>query len=103
MAAGTLGSQKRAVDAAATISRVFPHLPAAVIQVSGVYPDRVNISLHDDLADFEAWRAALGILPEWVGQSGLTDTSQSLTGTGRFAGVEVVLTGYAPLLQAVAL
>lgn len=101
MAAGTLASQRQATEAAATIARVFPHLPGAVLQASRTYPDRLHVSLHDDLGDFEQWRAALGILPEWVDRKSQPG-SMVLTATGRFAGVEVELTGYAPLLQAVA-
>lgn len=99
--AGTLGSQRKATEAAATIARVFPHLPSAVIQVSPIIPGQLDISLHDNLDDFEAWRAALGILPEWVNQKAQPGAMR-LVATGRFAGVEVALTGYAPLLEAVA-
>ncbi|MFD8088672.1 hypothetical protein [Streptomyces malaysiensis] len=101
MAAGTLADQKKTLDAAATIARVFPHLPGAVIKASHIYPGRLDISLHDDVGDFEAWRVALGMLPEWVEQ-GAQPGSMVLTASGRFAGVEVELTGYAPLLEAVA-
>ncbi|MFE9064897.1 hypothetical protein [Streptomyces violaceusniger] len=101
MAAGTLASQRKALDAAATIARVFPHLPAAVVQVSNIYPGQLDISVHDSLAAYEAWRAALGILPEWV-DHGSQPGSTVLTAKGRFAGVEVKLIGYAPELKAVA-
>lgn len=101
MAAGTLASQKKALDAAATIARVFPHLPAATVLASRVYPGQLDISQHDSLAAFEQWRAALGILPEWVDQ-GEQPGAMVLAATGRFAGIEVKLTGYAPLLEAVA-
>lgn len=101
MAAGTLADQKKALDAAATIARVFPHLPGAAIQVSNIHPGQLDISVHDSLAAYEAWRAALGMLPEWVEQ-GTQPGSMVLTTKGRFAGVEVKLVGYAPLLEAVA-
>ncbi|MFE9003128.1 hypothetical protein ACFYOY_13445 [Streptomyces sp. NPDC007875] len=101
MTAETLAGQKRALDAAATIARLFPHLPAAVIQSSHIYPGQLDVSVHDSLDHFEAWRAALGILPEWADQ-GSQPGSMVLTAKGRFAGVEVKLVGYAPLLEAVA-
>ncbi|MGW3629122.1 hypothetical protein ACWD7F_03015 [Streptomyces sp. NPDC005122] len=44
----------------------FGSLPAPYVQVSPVYPDRLTLSLHDGLPDFEAWREALGIAPETV-------------------------------------
>lgn len=98
----TLASQKKAIEAAATIARVFPHLPAAQIGVSHVYPDQVEISLHESLADFEAWREALGILPDAVSRKDLATEQQHLGATGRFAGAAVVLNGFAPQLAEVA-
>ncbi|MEU1787083.1 hypothetical protein ABZ553_14660 [Streptomyces sparsogenes] len=101
MAAGTLADLRKATEAAATIARVFPHLPPATVQVSSITPGQLDISLHDDLGDFEAWRVALGMLPEWVDQRPQPGAMR-LTVAGRFAGVEVKLVGYAPLLKAVA-
>ncbi|MEU1663598.1 hypothetical protein [Streptomyces sparsogenes] len=101
MAAGTLAEQRKAIEAAATISRVFGHLPPATIQVSTITPGQLDISLHDSLADFEAWRVALGMFSEWVDQRSQPGAMR-LTVAGRFAGVEVKLVGYAPLLKAVA-
>ncbi|OMI34416.1 hypothetical protein [Streptomyces sparsogenes] len=101
MAAGTLADQRKATEAAATIARVFGHLPPATFQVSSITPGQLDISLHDSLADFEAWRVALGMLPEWVDKR-TQPSAMSLTARGRFAGVEVALIGYAPLLKAVA-
>ncbi len=39
----------------------FPDLPAFSVGVSPHYPNRLDVSLHDGLASFEPWRAALGI------------------------------------------
>lgn len=44
----------------------FGHLSAPFVAVSTIYPDRLELSFHDDLAGFEAWREALGIPPEAV-------------------------------------
>jgi hypothetical protein len=44
----------------------FGHLPAPGVSVSTIYPDRLELSFHDNLAGFEAWREALGIPPEAV-------------------------------------
>lgn len=38
-------------------------LPAPALEVSTVYPDRLTLSFHDDLAGFEVWREVLGIEP----------------------------------------
>lgn len=44
----------------------FPALPAPSVQVSPVFPNRLELSLHDDLRAFEPWRLALGIAWEDV-------------------------------------
>ncbi|MFE9990854.1 hypothetical protein ACFYRK_28875 [Streptomyces sp. NPDC005381] len=44
----------------------FPHLPAPVVDMSSIYPDRLALSFHESqgaFTAFEAWRAALGIDP----------------------------------------
>lgn len=44
----------------------FPDLPVVNVGVSRLYPDRLELVSHDDLGAFEAWREAVGILPESV-------------------------------------
>lgn len=44
----------------------YPHLPAPCVSVSTVTPALLELSFHDDLAGFEAWRETLGIDPEAV-------------------------------------
>ncbi|MCC4320021.1 hypothetical protein [Streptomyces malaysiensis] len=44
----------------------FGHLPAPNAHVSTIYPNRLELSFHDGLADFEAWRDALGVAPDAV-------------------------------------
>ncbi|QEU97447.1 hypothetical protein CP970_19860 [Streptomyces kanamyceticus] len=39
----------------------FPDLPAPTMHISSIYPERLELSLHDDLGAFEPWRVALGI------------------------------------------
>ena len=74
----------------------FSHLPAPDVTVSTVYPERLELTFHDDFAAFEAWREALSIAPESVahrvqavGQTGV------LRVHGTFAGAELMLVGYA--------
>ncbi|MFC5916137.1 hypothetical protein [Streptomyces pulveraceus] len=44
----------------------FPDLPATDAAVSRIYGTRVELSVHDDLGQFEVWRSALGIAPAQV-------------------------------------
>jgi hypothetical protein len=56
-----LSEQGAAVLLLARIHQAFGHLPAAEFHVSSAYLGRLEISLHDDLDAFEAWRTALGL------------------------------------------
>jgi hypothetical protein len=95
--ATTVAGQGVALGALAQITAAFGHLPAACFDINDVYPDRVQISLHDGLADFELWRTALGI-PGADVDYGTLPESMTLTGFGSFAGAEIKLSGFAPLL-----
>ncbi|MFD7403002.1 hypothetical protein ACFV7R_10080 [Streptomyces sp. NPDC059866] len=44
----------------------FGHLPAPDVDVTPIYPNRLRLSFHRGLAEFEAWREALGIAPDAV-------------------------------------
>jgi hypothetical protein len=93
----TLSSQQTAADAVAAVFRLLGHLPGAAMQIDTIIPERVDISLHDDLGDFEAWREALGIPP-----SAVTVRKSSsyfyLKAEGEFAGARVELVGFGPTL-----
>jgi len=95
----TLAGQHVAWAALAQIAEVFGHLPAPCITVGDVFPDTVQISVHDSLAHFEVWRTALGIPSEAVSYRDLT-TTMSLKAPGAFHGATIELTGFAPLLPA---
>jgi hypothetical protein len=95
--ATTLADQGLALGALAQIIAAFGHLPAACFTLSDVYPDRVQISVHDSLTHFEQWRTALGI-PAAAVDYGTLPASMDLTVFGSFAGAEIKLCGYAPLL-----
>lgn len=45
----------------ARLHQTLGQLPAAKFDLSYVYPDRLSISVHNDLAAFEMWRTALGL------------------------------------------
>lgn len=95
----TLADQRPAMDALAQIAAAFEHLPAACFGLGDIYPDRLDISVHDDLGHFEVWRCALGIAVDAV-EFGTFGTKMYLVGRGSFAGATVKLTGYAASLPA---
>jgi hypothetical protein len=73
----------------------FGHLPAPDVQVSPIYPDRLELRLHDDLNGFEAWREALGIAPDdVVYREQSNGRTRVLKASTVYAGAEVVLFGY---------
>lgn len=73
----------------------FGHLSAPAVSVSTIYPDRLELSFHDDLAGFEAWRDALGIPPEAVVYREQSDgRTRVLTASADRAGTVVDLVGY---------
>ncbi|MFE2303293.1 hypothetical protein ACFXAW_34445 [Streptomyces sp. NPDC059445] len=73
----------------------FGRLPAPTVHVTTVWPDRLELEFHDDLAGFEAWRDTLGIAPDAV-----THTTQSAGRTRvlhahtEYAGARLALVGY---------
>ncbi|MET9385353.1 hypothetical protein ABZY09_30845 [Streptomyces sp. NPDC002928] len=76
----------------------FPDLPAPVVDVTAIYPDRLSLSVHASqggFAAFEAWRAALGIDPDTVdfhvqcdGRTGVLNV------LAQYGGADLELTGY---------
>ncbi|MFD0417319.1 hypothetical protein [Streptomyces sp. NPDC127108] len=73
----------------------FPALPAPSVHVSPIFPNRLELSLHDDLRAFEPWRLALGIACEDVRlgtQSG--GRTWVLEAGADFAGASVWLTAF---------
>ncbi|MGG7574749.1 hypothetical protein [Streptomyces sirii] len=73
----------------------FPDLPAVNVDVSRHYPGRLELSCHDDLGTFEAWREAVGIPPESVTykeqSAGCTRVLRAATD---YAGVHLSLVGF---------
>lgn len=91
----TVADQRMALEALSAILRVFGHLPGAHFGISTIYPDRVDISCHDGLADFELWRETLGIPAQSV-RFRCNDTTTNLTAPGSYAGASIQLNGFAP-------
>ncbi|WP_405780714.1 hypothetical protein [Streptomyces sp. NBC_00859] len=59
----TMNGLAAAVAALDSLVERFPDLPAADVNVSTFYPDRLVLSFHGDRGEknFEVWRSALGI------------------------------------------
>lgn len=80
----------------------FGHMPAPSVQVSTVYPERLELTFYDDLPGFEAWREALGIAPDAVTYREQSDgRARVLRTTVDYAGAVVRLTGYANIVAPV--
>ncbi|WP_460067131.1 hypothetical protein [Streptomyces sp. YKOK-I1] len=73
----------------------FGRLPAPTIDVSPIFPDQLGLRFHDDLAGFEAWREALGIVPDNVDYREQGDCSTHvLKASVDYAGAVLELTGF---------
>jgi hypothetical protein len=72
----------------------FAHLSAPCLSVSTVYPDLLELSFHDNLAGFEAWRDALGLTTESVSYHEQGTHTRVLTAETHYAGARLRLTGY---------
>lgn len=73
----------------------FGHLAAPEIFVSTIYPDRLELRFHDDLCAFEAWRDALGIVPDDVDyHEQFSGRTRVLKASAAYAGAVLELTGY---------
>ncbi|MEV6531690.1 hypothetical protein AB0M86_19220 [Streptomyces sp. NPDC051639] len=76
----------------------FPDLPAPVVDVSSIYPDRLSLSLHapqGGFTAFEAWRTALGIDPDTVDFHVQCDHRTGvMTAQTEYGGADIELTGY---------
>ncbi|EFL01364.1 conserved hypothetical protein [Streptomyces sp. SPB78] len=74
-----------------------PELPAPCADVSTVFPDRLRLAFHESLADFEAWREALGLRGEAVELRLWDRVSGWLRGSVTYAGATVELIGFLQL------
>ncbi|MFD7977516.1 hypothetical protein [Streptomyces sp. NPDC059071] len=89
---GDLGAPLLALRA---LSVDHPHLPAPCVALSTVFPERLDLSFHNDLGAFEAWREALGIDPLNVAHHVQGDGRTCvLTVHADYAGAALRLTGF---------
>ncbi len=73
----------------------FGHLPAPAVRVTTIWPDRLELDFHDDLAGFEAWREALGIAPDAVTHGTQSEgRTRVLRMVAEYAGAQLELVGY---------
>ena len=98
MSTPTLGAMGAPLLVLRMFSAEYPHLPAPCLDVSTVYPDLLTLSFHNGLGDFEAWRGALGIAPEYVSHHVQCDgRTQVLEAKTDYAGARLHLVGYAKI------
>ncbi|WP_275463766.1 hypothetical protein [Streptomyces noursei] len=72
----------------------FADLPAVNVEISRIYPGRLELSCHDGFAVFEAWREALAIPPETVTHGELDEGTRTLKAYIDFVGARLRLIGY---------
>ncbi|MET8249360.1 hypothetical protein ABZV31_36325 [Streptomyces sp. NPDC005202] len=73
----------------------FGHLAAPAVRVTTIWPDRLELEFHDDLAGFEAWRDALRITPDAVTHSTQSGgRTRVLRTVAEYAGAKLELVGY---------
>ncbi|MFJ5267105.1 hypothetical protein [Streptomyces sp. NPDC088358] len=94
----TLEALSAPLRALRLLSADFRGLPAPVIDLSSIYPDRLSLSLHPSnggFVAFEAWRAALGIAPNAVDFNVQCDhRTVVMTAHTEYGGADVTLTGF---------
>ncbi|MFF6872089.1 hypothetical protein [Streptomyces sp. NPDC012450] len=96
MRARTLVDLSAPLLALRLLTAEFAHLPAPTVEVSPIYPERLELTFHDDFAAFEVWREALSIAPESVvHRVQVGGQTNVLRVHATFAGAELELIGYA--------
>ncbi|MCR8574701.1 hypothetical protein [Streptomyces sp. Isolate_219] len=96
----TLATQMAALAAAEQLGRAHGYLPFARIEFSPYQPDVIQISLHENLGDFDQWRSALGIPHSAVDYKPNGPSRMYLQAAGEFAGVKVEITGFGTAVEA---
>ncbi|MFF4210702.1 hypothetical protein ACFYZE_15370 [Streptomyces sp. NPDC001796] len=94
----TLDGLAVALRALRLLATDFGHLPAPAVHLSNIFPNRLELSVYDDLSQFEAWRDALGIAPDAVKHSTQSDgRTRVLRACVEYAGAELALVGFSPV------
>ncbi|MET7484054.1 hypothetical protein [Streptomyces sp. NPDC005538] len=95
----TLSGLSVPMRALRTLAAEYGDLPAPAVSVSTVYPERLELSLHQGLGEFEIWRASLNISPEHVEFREQAGDTWTLLACVLYAGAEVRLIAYGPSLD----
>ncbi|MFI9353142.1 hypothetical protein [Streptomyces lydicus] len=95
MSALTMNGLVAPVRALGLLAADFPDLPAVNVNVSTIYPGRLEVVSYDDLGVFEVWREAVGILPESVTYNEQSaGRTRVLKASIDYAGVHLRLVGF---------
>ncbi|MEV0036586.1 hypothetical protein [Streptomyces sp. NPDC050804] len=95
MSAPTMNDIAAPLAALRLLTADFPTLPAADVGVSTIFPNRLELSFHEDFPAFEAWRSALGIDSDTVTYAEQSSgRTRVLTVWADYAGARLRLIGY---------
>ncbi|KAB1983417.1 hypothetical protein [Streptomyces triticiradicis] len=97
----TLAGLSVPMRALRTLAAEYGDLPVPHVLFSPFFPERLDLSLHNGLGEFEVWRAALDIDPEQVEFREQAGDTWTLRATAPYAGAEVRLIAYGSALDSV--
>ncbi|MFD7837762.1 hypothetical protein [Streptomyces sp. NPDC059761] len=76
----------------------YPHLSAPCVNITTIYPDRLELAFHGDVAGFEGWCEALDISPGLVHHSVQSDHRTAVRKVELdYAGICLRLISYTPI------
>ncbi|MFF0184609.1 hypothetical protein [Streptomyces sp. NPDC005244] len=97
----TLSELSVPMRALRTLAAEYGDLPTPTVGITPIYPERLDLSLHNGLGEFEVWRVALGIRAETVEFGEQCGDTWTLRGTAPYAGAEIRLIAYGSALDSV--
>ncbi|MFJ8990530.1 hypothetical protein ACIRQH_09165 [Streptomyces sp. NPDC102279] len=95
----TLAGLSVPMRALRTLAAEYGDLPTPTVGITPIFPERLDLSLHNGLGEFESWRLALDIRPEHVELREQSGDTWTLRGTAPYAGAEIHLIAYGPTLN----
>lgn len=97
----TLAGLSVPMRALRTLAAEHGDLPAPTVGVTTIYPERLELSLHNGFGEFEVWRAALDVRPDQVEFREQAGDTWTLKASVAYAGAEVRLIAYGPTADSV--
>lgn len=97
----TLADLSVPLRALRTLAAEYGDLPTPTVGITPIYPERLDLSLHNGLGEFEVWRKALDIRPEQVEFREQCGDTWVLKAFVPYAGAEVRLIAYGSALDSV--